>query len=75
MARRLQEQKVRSRENHASSRRATETGATRAQAPQHEDLKHEDLKHELDDLLDDIDAVLEENAEEFVAAYVQRGGQ
>jgi prokaryotic ubiquitin-like protein Pup len=35
----------------------------------------EDLKHDLDDVLDEIDAVLEENAEEFVAAYVQKGGQ
>ncbi len=30
---------------------------------------------ELDTLLDEIDGVLEENAEEFVAGYVQRGGQ
>ncbi len=30
---------------------------------------------ELDALLDDIDEVLEENAAEFVAAYVQKGGQ
>jgi ubiquitin-like protein Pup len=35
----------------------------------------EDLKHDLDEVLDEIDAVLEENAEEFVAAYVQKGGQ
>ena len=27
------------------------------------------------DLIDEIDAVLEENATEFVANYVQRGGQ
>ena len=30
---------------------------------------------EVDDLLDEIDEVLEENAEEFVRAYRQRGGQ
>lgn len=30
---------------------------------------------EVDDLLDEIDAVLEENAEEFLAAFVQTGGQ
>ena len=35
----------------------------------------EKLKAELDDLLDEIDEVLEENAEEFVKNYVQRGGQ
>jgi len=33
------------------------------------------LKEALDSLLDDIDDLLEENAEEFVAGYVQRGGQ
>jgi len=37
--------------------------------------KGEDLKGEMDALVDDIDAVLEENAEEFVKNYVQRGGQ
>ena len=35
----------------------------------------EKLKHDLDDILDEIDAVLEENADEFVKAYVQKGGQ
>ncbi len=33
------------------------------------------LKAELDDLLDEIDEVLEDNAEEFVRSYVQKGGQ
>jgi prokaryotic ubiquitin-like protein Pup len=33
------------------------------------------IKAELDDLLDEIDGVLEENAEEFVKAYVQKGGE
>lgn len=37
--------------------------------------KGEELKEEMDDLLDEIDAVLEENAEEFVKNYVQRGGE
>lgn len=35
----------------------------------------EKLKAELDDLLDEIDEVLEVNAEEFVKSYVQKGGQ
>ncbi len=30
---------------------------------------------DVDDLLDEIDSVLEENAEEFVKNYVQKGGQ
>jgi ubiquitin-like protein Pup len=34
-----------------------------------------DLKEEMDDILDEIDSVLEENAEEFVKSYVQKGGE
>jgi len=30
---------------------------------------------DLDDLLDEIDGVLEVNAEEFVRSFVQKGGQ
>lgn len=35
----------------------------------------EAIKNELDELLDEIDSVLEVNAEEFVRSYVQKGGQ
>ncbi len=35
----------------------------------------QELKAELDDLLDEIDDVLETNAEEFVKNYVQKGGE
>jgi prokaryotic ubiquitin-like protein Pup len=35
----------------------------------------EKLKAELDDLLDEIDEVLETNAEDFVKSYVQKGGE
>jgi ubiquitin-like protein Pup len=37
--------------------------------------KGEKLKAELDDLLDEIDEVLETNAEDFVRSFVQKGGQ
>ncbi len=37
--------------------------------------KGKKLKEDLNKLLDEIDEVLEENAEEFVKSYVQRGGQ
>ena len=37
--------------------------------------KGEQLKGEIDDLLDEIDEVLEGNAEEFVRSYVQKGGE
>jgi len=37
--------------------------------------KGEELKAEMDDLLDEIDDVLEVNAEDFVRSYVQKGGE
>ena len=33
------------------------------------------VAEDIDDLLDEIDSVLEENAEEFVKNYVQKGGE
>ncbi len=35
----------------------------------------EKLKADIDDLLDEIDEVLEVNAEDFVRSYVQKGGE
>jgi prokaryotic ubiquitin-like protein Pup len=37
--------------------------------------KGKKLKEDMDRLVDEIDDVLEENAEEFVRSYVQRGGE
>jgi ubiquitin-like protein Pup len=37
--------------------------------------KGEKLKEEMDDILEEIDSVLEENAEEFIKSYVQKGGE
>lgn len=37
--------------------------------------KGEKLKGDIDELLDEIDSVLEDNAEEFVRNYVQKGGE
>jgi ubiquitin-like protein Pup len=37
--------------------------------------RHEKLADDVDDILDEIDSVLEENSEEFVRSYVQKGGQ
>ena len=41
------------------------------------DLKerHEKLSDDVDSVLDEIDDVLEENAEDFVRSFVQKGGQ
>ena len=42
-----------------------------------EDVKerHEKLTEDVDAMLDEIDSVLEENAEEFVRSYIQKGGE
>ena len=37
--------------------------------------RHEKLTEDVDAILDEIDDVLEENAEDFVRAYVQKGGE
>lgn len=37
--------------------------------------RQEALSEDVDSILDEIDEVLEENAEEFVRAFVQKGGQ
>ena len=56
-----------------SSNREEDTGAE-STAPASTE-RSERLKGELDDLLDEIDEVLETNAEEFVKSYVQKGGE
>ena len=56
----------------ASSRKATEM-TSHSSATANKDVKN--LTAELDSLLDEIDEVLESNAEEFVKSYVQKGGQ
>ena len=37
--------------------------------------RHAEITEDVDDLLDEIDSVLGENAEEFVRGYVQKGGE
>ena len=37
--------------------------------------RHAEINEDVDDLLHEIDSVLEENAEEFVRGYVQKGGE
>jgi prokaryotic ubiquitin-like protein Pup len=44
-------------------------------SPATDSARTEKLKAELDDLLDEIDEVLETNAEDFVKSYVQKGGE
>ena len=51
-----------------------ETTQVEEEAPQTTD-RGEKLKADIDELLDEIDEVLEDNAEEFVRNYVQKGGE
>jgi ubiquitin-like protein Pup len=55
--------------------RSKKAEAVEEDPPKSEHRSAEDLKAEMDDLLDNIDEVLEENAADFVAGYIQKGGQ
>ena len=66
MAERTQKQKPATRSDDAPMPSTTAPATTES---------GEKLKAELDDLLDEIDDVLETNAEDFVKSYVQKGGQ
>ena len=58
-----------------ASRRTGETEETEAQSTGDVKERQEKLADDVDAILDEIDEVLEENAEEFVRSYVQKGGQ
>ena len=65
-------------ERELKKRKSTATRADRGRGRRgagHVRATGEKLKAELDDLLDEIDEVLEDNAEEFVRNYVQKGGE
>ncbi len=62
-------------ERRTATRRAAPE-ETRAASVKGETEAHaEKIRNDLDDLTDEIDEALEENAEEFVNNYVQQGGQ
>ncbi len=52
-----------------------DAGGKEGGGPQKMAKKGKELKEDMDALVDEIDEVLEENAEEFVKNYVQRGGE
>ena len=60
-----------------AERRTPESDAASTDAVEATDVaeRHEALTEDVDALLDEIDDVLEENAEEFVKSFVQKGGQ
>lgn len=67
---RIQKPKQTQQEKQDEAKALAEKDAARQAA----DAKQADLTA-TDELLDEIDALLEENAEEFVKGYVQKGGQ
>ncbi|GAA0444890.1 prokaryotic ubiquitin-like protein Pup [Acrocarpospora corrugata] len=58
-----------------TGRTESETQDVEAQDATDVQERHEKLTDDVDAILDEIDEVLEENAEEFVRSYVQKGGQ
>ena len=58
-----------------TTKRADEAEQTEAGTTDEARERHEKLSDDVDAILDEIDEVLEENAEEFVRSYVQKGGQ
>jgi prokaryotic ubiquitin-like protein Pup len=57
------------------ARKSDQEEAPAAQTTSDVQERHEKLSEDVDSILDEIDEVLEENAEEFVRSYVQKGGQ
>lgn len=47
----------------------------KSRTPSPKDNISKEQESEFDDLLDEIDELLESNAEDFVKSYVQKGGQ
>jgi ubiquitin-like protein Pup len=63
-------------QQHRTGKRADETEETPEVEPGGEVAERKErLDEDVDAILDEIDDVLEENAEEFVRGYVQKGGQ
>lgn len=58
-----------------TTRRTDEVEETEATTGDDVQERHEKLTDDVDAILDEIDEVLEENAEDFVRSYVQKGGE
>ena len=58
-----------------ATRRSEEVDEVQAESTADVQERNEKLTDDVDALLDEIDDVLEENAEEFIKGYVQKGGQ
>ncbi|MQY08679.1 ubiquitin-like protein Pup [Actinomadura macrotermitis] len=58
-----------------TERRTEEVEEAQAESTSDVQERQEKLTDDVDSILDEIDEVLEENAEEFVRSYVQKGGE
>jgi prokaryotic ubiquitin-like protein Pup len=60
-----------------AARRSSEADEAVVEESESTDLqeRHAKLDEDVDAILDEIDDVLEENAEEFVRSYIQKGGE
>jgi prokaryotic ubiquitin-like protein Pup len=67
-----EQEQVRKQRTERKADEATEESVDATKADQ---IKGDQIKADLDDLLDEIDEVLEDNAEEFVRNYIQKGGE
>ena len=63
-----------SEQQHKSTRKSTEA-EEQVDTTEVDAERKEKLDDDVDSILDEIDDVLEENAEDFVRAYVQKGGE
>jgi ubiquitin-like protein Pup len=58
-----------------ATRRTEDAEQVEEKTPTDLQERQEALTDDVDDILDEIDTVLEANAEEFVRGYVQKGGE
>ena len=62
-------------QEHKTKQKSSDAHAEESKEESVSDVKNAELAEETDDLLAEIDDVLEENAEQFVKDYIQKGGQ
>lgn len=63
-----------SEQQHRTPRKSSEADE-QVETPEVDSEHKAKLDDDVDSILEDIDGVLEENAEEFVRSFVQKGGQ
>ena len=63
-------------QEHKQPKRSSETEEQNETAPQSDVAERkEQLDEDIDAILDEIDDVLETNAEDFVKSFIQKGGE